>query len=155
MTQLMLGPGSRLAASNTECRLALCNTVINLLSQQNFKKSLIVGNLVQSFLSMAYPYPPESSRVDPDLDEDAEAESNLLQCRQGVLKALYSICAMPEFTTAYPLGTELVTDCVASVREPHLANTKYDAKYDGELVPLSGACVILTSLTQSEQIARS
>jgi hypothetical protein len=155
LTQLMRGPGSRLAASNTECRLAVCNTLINLLSHEIFRKSLIIGNLVRPFLSMAYPYPPESSRMGLELDEDAEAESNLLQCRQGVLKTLYSICAMPEFTTAYPLGTELVTDCLASVREPHLANTKYDAKYDGELLPLSGACVILTSLTQSEQIARS
>jgi hypothetical protein len=156
LTQLMFGPGSRLAASNTECRLAVCNTLTNLLSHEIFRKSLIFGNLVRPFLSMAYPYPPESSRAGPELDEDAEAESNLLQCRQGILKALYSICAMPEFTTAYPLGTELVTDCLISVREPHLANTKYDAKYDdGELLPLSGACVILTSLTQSEQIARS
>ena len=155
MTQLMLGPGSRLAASNTECRLAMCNTLVNLLSHEIFRKSLIVGNLVRPFLRMAYPYPPESSQVDPELDEDVEAEANLLQCRQGVLKALYSICAMPEFTTTYPLGTELVKDCLASVRKPHLANTKYGAKYNGELLPLSSACVVLTSLTQSEQIARS
>jgi hypothetical protein len=150
----MLGPGSRLAASNTECRLALCNTLINLLSHEIFRKSLIVGNLVRPFLSMAYPRPPESPQADPGLDEDAEAEANLLQCRQGVLKALYSICATPEFTTAYPPSTELVKDCLTSVRQPHLANTKYRAEYNGELPPLSGACVILTSLTQSEQIAR-
>jgi hypothetical protein len=151
----MLGPGSRLAASSTECRLAVCNTLINLLSDESFRKCLIAGNLVRPFLSMAYPYPPESLHVDPGLDEDAEAEANLLQCRQGVLKALYSLCAMPEFATAYSLDTELVKDCLVSVRQSHLANTKYDAQCDGELLPLSGACVILASLTQSERIARS
>jgi hypothetical protein len=93
--------------------------------------------------------------MDLELDEDPEAEANLLQCRRGVLKALYSICVLPEFTTAYSLDQKLVKDCLASVLKPHLANTRYDAKHDGELPPLSGACVILTSLTQSEQTARS
>jgi hypothetical protein len=152
---LITGPGFRLAASDTECRLAVCNTLINLLSHNIFRKTLIAADLVRSFLSMAYPSPHESLQVDPELDEDLEAEANLLQCRRGVLKVLYSICALPEFATAYSLNTELVKDCLTSVREPHLANTKHDAKYNGELPPLSGACVILTSLTRSEQIARS
>jgi hypothetical protein len=104
---------------------------------------------------MAYSNPPESSHENAELEEDSEADANLLQCRRGVLKILYSICALPEFAQAYSLNTELVKDCLTSVRELHLANTKYDAKYDGELLPLSGACVILTSLTQSEQVARS
>ena len=155
MTQLVLGPGSRLAASDTECRLSVCNTLTNLLSHDIYRKSLIVGNLVRSLLSMAYPHPPKSLQVDPELDEDPQGEANLLLCRQEGLKALYSICAMPDFAKAYPLSTELVKDCLASVREPHLVDTQYGAIYDGELLPMSAACVILASLTQSEHIARA
>lgn len=155
LTQLILGPGAKLAAFDPECRLAVCNTLVNLLSHNVFMKSLITADLVHSFLNMAYANSRNSSQIDPDLDDDPEAKANLLQCRRAILKTLYSVCALSEFPTAYPLNTKLVRDCIASVRKRHLANMQYDAKDGGELPPLSGAFVILTSLTQSEQIARS
>jgi hypothetical protein len=100
---------------------------------------------------MLYPNPSESSQVEPELDEDPEEEASLLRCQKDVLKTLYSICALPEFASAYSLNTELVKVCLKSVRELRLVNVK-----DNEELPsLSCALVILTSLTQSEQIARS
>lgn len=118
-------------------------------------KSLIAADLVHSFLSMGYANPPNPSQISPNLDENPEAEANLLQCRRAILKTLYSVCALPEFSAAYPVNTKLVQACVASLREPYQANSKYNGDEDGEIPPLSGAFVILTSLTKSEQIARS
>ena len=153
LTQLIRGPGSRLAVSDTECRLAVCNTLMNLLSHDVYRRKLIAGNLLRPFLSMAYPIPPESLHANAEWQEDHERDSNLLQCRQGVLKILYSICALPDFAIAYPLRTELAKGCLTCVREPHLTKSKQDIKYGRPLLPLSVACVILASLTQSEHIA--
>ena len=147
LTELIRGPGSRLAAFDTECRLAVCSTLINLLSHDIYRKALIAGDLLRSFISLAY---PNSSKA---FQADSEPDENLSQCRRGVLKTLYPVCALPDFATAYPLSTALAQDCLTAVRAPHLTQTKNNTRHSAELLPPSIACVILTSLTQSEQTA--
>lgn len=151
LVDLLRGPGLRLAACDTECRVAVCSTTVNLLSQDSLQKCLISGGLVRAFIALAYVESTDSTDTDSEPSTDSETEANLLQCQHAVLKALYSICAFPEFVTAHPLDSDLAKQCIAAVRAPESLGVSYN---QGTL-PRSAACVILASLTQSEQIAKA
>lgn len=151
LNELLCGPGLRLAAFDSDCRVAVAITLINVLSNDAAIKSLITGDLVLPFIGLLHPKTPVPSGIISKTGEDDETEANLSQYRQAMLKMLYSICALPEFTLSYPLNAELTSQCISSLRRPH----SQDVAHNEAGLPLSAACVILASLTQSEDIARS
>ncbi len=151
LRELICGPGSRLAALDCDCCVAIIATIINLLSNDEVKRSLIKGNLLPRFINLAYPRRSDSADSDSDTGDGPDAEQNLLQCRKATLKTLYSICSLSEFSAVYSLETELVKHCVELMRKGRL----HEAESDRGGIPVSAAAVILASLTQSEETAIS
>ena len=151
LQELICGPGSRLAAYDSECLAAVITTLINLLSKDAVKRNLINADLLPRFITLAYPPPSDPSETDSETSDAENAEQNLLQRQKATLKTIYSICALPEFSAVYSLDTELVRRCIDLLRTPNA----YEAISGRDEIPLSIAGVILASLTQSEETARA
>ena len=149
--ELLAGPGLRLSTYNTACRVSICHTLINILEHDEAKRSLISNNHIQKFVNVGYEEDSASLRSQADFEEDPDARADLLKCRKAILKMLYSICALPDFAVAYPLDSTLVQFCIATLRNPRMPSREYDRDPSRRVF----ACVILASLTISEDVAKA
>ena len=143
LENLVKGAGLLLARSDSDCRLSICKSVINLLSHDQARAILLEADLLEDFVSLAFPTQPEESGAG---DEGYEG-SDLVPVQSAALKTLYSICASPEFSTKLTLDSSLTRKSLTSIRGSNGAPGQPG-------IPLNVACILLASLVTSEAIAQ-
>ncbi|KIW64121.1 hypothetical protein PV04_09076 [Phialophora macrospora] len=158
---LLLTEGVKLADWDPECRVSLCQAVLNLLSQQETHATVISSDKAVRNL-IYFPYQPThlqdtSETDDEDEEEDEEEEEEeeenaFAPYQKEILKLTYSISATEAYAKTFSIESDLIRRCVLDMGR--LLGNQATSTAPPASGPVASICVLLANCINTTERAK-
>ncbi|KAL2418572.1 hypothetical protein ABEF91_004081 [Exophiala dermatitidis] len=156
LIQSLLSEGADLATF-PECRVSICQAIMNILSQPGCFEALIdIDGAIWKLVHL--PYGSDQDQKEVENDDENEDEELLQPYRNAILKFVYGISALDAYADKFDPESSLIRDCIQS-----LDQHKYKAEISQsggptaflDTMPCAPICVLLAnSITTANRAAR-
>ncbi|KAL2399127.1 hypothetical protein ABEF95_000485 [Exophiala dermatitidis] len=157
LIQSLLSEGADLATF-AECRVSICQAMMNILSQPGcFQAMIDIDGAIWKLIHLPYGSDEDQKEVEND-GEDENDEELLQPYRNAILKFVYGVSALDAYADKFDPESSLIRDCIQS-----LDQHKYKAEISQsggpttflDTMPWAPICVLLAnSITTANRAAR-
>ena len=147
IVRLLLSEGAKLADVDIECRVSICQAVINVLSQEE-THSMVINHegALRQLIYLPYRWPGREA--------DDDEEHPLKPYQKEILKLVYKLSASELYTQAVNVESPLIRDCIGRLEMWTSSGSQYSAE-----VPLASSWVLLancvTTTERAQEMLRS
>lgn len=121
IVRLLLNDGFELAKEDVDCRVSICQAVLNVLSQRDTHAEVVndsSGSTLWNLVNLPYnSVSDDDEDDDEDEDEDEnEAEQALMPYRKEILKLVYAVSATDTYPQTHGPQSPLIRNCIDSLK---------------------------------------
>ncbi|ETI21151.1 hypothetical protein G647_07495 [Cladophialophora carrionii CBS 160.54] len=152
IVRLLLSQGADLAEGNIECRVSICQAVLNLLSQQDTHTTVINSdNAIRKLIYLPYPPTHVQGTLKPE-EDDEEEENALSPYQKEILKLTYTISATEAYAETFDIGSRLIQSCILDL--DRFLDDQSTPTSPPASVPLASICVLLANCINTTDRAK-